>query len=439
MVGKAKGGPFIGPRGGKWADAKHTIHWEAAVDVPLAESAETSAHHIRRRYYVVAVEKSKPLRIFSAWDSLRDAYADEEERGVEVRTFGGGQLLARGFDPAQKEHWVGAKIATAASRKRRHLEKKKPLVGKAGDSAGFQSTNAQAGDGNVRSYQEQTMPDYQYIYGNDAKLQARQERRASIRRRRASSHLNAGRYGFHGEPPEPVLRFEPTERVQMAQRGPAKGQADVFPIAPKVEQRGIPLRSRSGIMPRSTLQMAGKAGGPFIGPRGGKWADAKHTIPWRAPTEVRDDNYEEIATALAHRIGLPIRHTAMGHNASGAPTPYKKFYVGTDLDSLHRAFGRRPSKQLVDRIVYLASVQMMMTEMWDSQAEAEEDIRWWAGQAQVTATPEVKLIRSAIGRVESAHHMERSGAVAALEVLASAVGESQPRLAKRRRAVVGEA
>jgi hypothetical protein len=24
-----------------------------------------------------------------------------------------------------------------------------------------------------------------------------------------------------------------------------------------------------------------KAGGPFIGPRGGKWADAKHTIPWK--------------------------------------------------------------------------------------------------------------------------------------------------------------
>jgi hypothetical protein len=30
MVGKAKGGPYIGPRGGKWADAKHTIPWKEA-------------------------------------------------------------------------------------------------------------------------------------------------------------------------------------------------------------------------------------------------------------------------------------------------------------------------------------------------------------------------------------------------------------------------
>ena len=29
--------------------------------------------------------------------------------------------------------------------------------------------------------------------------------------------------------------------------------------------------------PRDVIQ---KAGGPFVGPRGGKWADAKHTIPW---------------------------------------------------------------------------------------------------------------------------------------------------------------
>jgi len=27
-----------------------------------------------------------------------------------------------------------------------------------------------------------------------------------------------------------------------------------------------------------------KGGGPYIGPKGGKWADAKHTIPWKEPT-----------------------------------------------------------------------------------------------------------------------------------------------------------
>lgn len=27
-IAKSQGGPFIGPKGGKWADAKHTQHWE---------------------------------------------------------------------------------------------------------------------------------------------------------------------------------------------------------------------------------------------------------------------------------------------------------------------------------------------------------------------------------------------------------------------------
>lgn len=30
-MAKAGGGPFIGPNGGKWADAKHTIHWDPKV------------------------------------------------------------------------------------------------------------------------------------------------------------------------------------------------------------------------------------------------------------------------------------------------------------------------------------------------------------------------------------------------------------------------
>lgn len=33
-----------------------------------------------------------------------------------------------------------------------------------------------------------------------------------------------------------------------------------------------------------------KAGGPYIGPRGGKWADPQHTIPWEAPTAPKPKN-----------------------------------------------------------------------------------------------------------------------------------------------------
>lgn len=39
-----------------------------------------------------------------------------------------------------------------------------------------------------------------------------------------------------------------------------------------------------------------KAGGPFIGPRGGKWADPAHTIPWEEPQAHFEPKKEEPAT-----------------------------------------------------------------------------------------------------------------------------------------------
>lgn len=39
-----------------------------------------------------------------------------------------------------------------------------------------------------------------------------------------------------------------------------------------------------------------KAGGPFIGPRGGKWADAAHTIPWQG----------SIPASMMHQLARPV-------------------------------------------------------------------------------------------------------------------------------------
>lgn len=51
-----------------------------------------------------------------------------------------------------------------------------------------------------------------------------------------------------------------------------------------------------------------KAGGPYIGPRGGKWADPQHTIPWEEPHPVTVDSVIDRAKKLGifaeeHRIG----------------------------------------------------------------------------------------------------------------------------------------
>jgi hypothetical protein len=47
-IEKSQGGPFIGPRGGKWADPDHTIHWEeggAAAPAPKVGDQHTISFH----------------------------------------------------------------------------------------------------------------------------------------------------------------------------------------------------------------------------------------------------------------------------------------------------------------------------------------------------------------------------------------------------------
>lgn len=48
-----------------------------------------------------------------------------------------------------------------------------------------------------------------------------------------------------------------------------------------------------------------KAGGPYIGPRGGKWADPKHTIAWKEgkPKAKKDPSWKEDPVALAYLTG----------------------------------------------------------------------------------------------------------------------------------------
>lgn len=73
--------------------------------------------------------------------------------------------------------------------------------------------------------------------------------------------------------------------------GPAKTTAELVEEAvnpPKVEQASMFASTgpRFGAFLASALGIT-KSGGPFIGPRGGKWADARHTIPWKDNTPKR--------------------------------------------------------------------------------------------------------------------------------------------------------
>jgi hypothetical protein len=76
-----------------------------------------------------------------------------------------------------------------------------------GPSTGYRAeANSQHKDGFAVRYEEQTLPDYQAIYGYDDALQQDQRERETSIRRRAASDKFSGRYGIHGMPPKPTLR-----------------------------------------------------------------------------------------------------------------------------------------------------------------------------------------------------------------------------------------
>lgn len=60
----AKAGPYVGPRGGLWADPMHTVHWEgeaasgaAGADVAeIVEAGKALGFEVRTRGQVVAIE-----------------------------------------------------------------------------------------------------------------------------------------------------------------------------------------------------------------------------------------------------------------------------------------------------------------------------------------------------------------------------------------------
>lgn len=74
-----------------------------------------------------------------------------------------------------------------------------------------------------------------------------------------------------------------------------------------------------------------KSGGPFIGPHGGKWADAKHTVAWK-------ENGEE--GRLAHNASVLKNAAAKGHivgdesgHAYAQDSTGRLGAVGVDLDA----------------------------------------------------------------------------------------------------------
>lgn len=104
-------------------------------------------------------------------------------------------------------------------------EKKLPMVGKATNGAGPQPEYGQ----------RQSMPDYQGIYNitPDEATQKKTQQQI-VERRRAGSLRNDGKFGFHGEPPTPVLRNQEGAWSAQPSRIPEKLSTKPLVLPPRI-------------------------------------------------------------------------------------------------------------------------------------------------------------------------------------------------------------
>lgn len=104
-------------------------------------------------------------------------------------------------------------------------ENQLPMVGKASNGAGPQPEYGQ----------RQSMPDYQAIYNvlSDEATQKKTQEEI-IERRRASSLRNDGKFGFHGEPPTPVLRNREGAWSSQPARTPEKMSTQPIILPPRI-------------------------------------------------------------------------------------------------------------------------------------------------------------------------------------------------------------
>ena len=117
-----------------------------------------------------------------------------------------------------------------------------------------------------------------------------------------------------------------------------------YVLRSEIARRALSLyRETRGESPRrdrgERLVLQKSSGGPFIGPRGGKWADPDHTIPWKeehAPSPAKKNRYsEEEAISAMEAVGDRLHaHQVMDPYARDA-TGFNRF----DMALWHRARG----------------------------------------------------------------------------------------------------
>lgn len=244
---QAQAGPFIGPRGGRWADARHTIPWR-----PMKEPKGGRRNVMRRLM-------AKTRRRESGKGG--EVSLTKQELHL-VLSSGKYALVSAGKNPRLEPNM------SASAERQRHAKLRQRLA-----SDGFMFTKV---EGHYEGAEDSFL-----VMVHDAS-------RGSLRQ--IGKEFNQGSI-VYGEGGKQEMHFTTGEHADKNECHAGKGYEEKpeaqdyytrFPH-PDGSSTKFALNFDFGSMVPCKKSMVHtlRKGGPYIGPRGGKWADPKHTIPWK--------------------------------------------------------------------------------------------------------------------------------------------------------------
>ncbi len=337
----SKGGPYIGPRGGKWADAKHTVAWkdDAAPKKKGAnrkESGVLMSKHSRAITTAMSAlhdpnNKTKDKTPAGYVEVLREAMNDApnmtgadrkrlassitrhlkaarvHNRNMSQRQYGkqpkdearrvsgtdvanatrlrdnlevtARKLREHGQDPSKKVKQQKKSATKYAQDQFEHYERKLKSTTRDAIRAGYERDMREM----LSNYKERFGEDLPGSEGWTAAEKARETRQGGPDLSTKEFNKIAG--SKEGQAIKDsivkVMRDKLNaggDRDKLVKIGEAQFQERIHKLHYSTKQEKESGQQRLALSEGAMGSLS--KGGPYIGPRGGKWADAKHTISW---------------------------------------------------------------------------------------------------------------------------------------------------------------
>lgn len=284
-----KGGPYIGPKGGKWADPEHKIPYQGDKYVEGID-------HTRKLEAKIPGQKEISTMVSATAQAVKDAggpdklataiEADYKGRWSKkvVSMWRGAQNLQTGDAPATAQTDIPKALAAQAMKEHKGFDQAAEAVGRLAEksmTSGLEAledyTMHKADDGKPgESLEETSTSELKATYQDlESRMKAEPDDKG-IKARHEAILAELKKRGAYKTEAQAHMDKCSTPGAKIRSGGAGRGMA--------VGQGEGPLRRSLGAGLEALEDYLEKAG-PYIGPKGGKWADPEHKIPWKEDTE----------------------------------------------------------------------------------------------------------------------------------------------------------